>query len=106
MPRPFKGQILLDIRNSKPDWEAFLDKKAPQDAPNVLVILYDDTGQAAWSPYGGRIEMPTLDRLENGLTYKGPFTFTGGRVVRVIYDVAPDAYIDAERKLAAAVARD
>ena len=36
----------------------------------MLVILYDDTGQAAWSPYGGRIEMPTLDRLaKNGLTY-------------------------------------
>jgi arylsulfatase len=34
------------------------------------VILYDDTGLAAWSPYGGRIQMPTLDRLaENGLTY-------------------------------------
>lgn len=70
MSRPFKGQILLDVRNSKPDWDAFLDKKAPHDAPNVLVILYDDTGQAAWSPYGGRIEMPTLDRLaKNGLTY-------------------------------------
>jgi len=70
MSRPFKGQILLDVRNSKPDWEAFLDTKAPHDAPNVLVILYDDTGQAAWSPYGGRIEMPTLDRLaKNGLTY-------------------------------------
>ena len=54
MPRQFKGVIDLDIRNSKPDWDAFLDSKAPKDAPNVLVILYDDTGQAAWSPYGGR----------------------------------------------------
>jgi arylsulfatase len=70
MPRPFKGLIDLDIRDSKPDWDAFLDAKAPKDAPNVLVILYDDTGQAAWSPYGGRIEMPTLDRLaKNGVTY-------------------------------------
>jgi arylsulfatase len=70
MTRPFKGAINLDIRDSKPDWDAFLDAKAPKDAPNVLVILYDDTGQAAWSPYGGRIEMPTLDRLaKNGLTY-------------------------------------
>lgn len=66
----FNGRIALDIRNSKPDWDAYLDPKAPKDAPNVLVILYDDTGQAAWSPYGGRIEMPTLDRLaKNGLTY-------------------------------------
>jgi arylsulfatase len=70
MPGRFKGTIDLDIRNSKPDWDAFLDRKAPKDAPNVLVILYDDTGQAAWSTYGGRIDMPTLDRLaRNGLTY-------------------------------------
>jgi arylsulfatase len=35
-----------------------------------LFILYDDTGLAGWSPYGGRINMPTLDRLAaNGLTY-------------------------------------
>ncbi|HEX6038672.1 arylsulfatase [Longimicrobium sp.] len=70
MPRPFQGTIELDIRDSTPDWEAFLARKAPEGAPNVLVILYDDTGQAAWSPYGGRIRMPTLERLaENGLTY-------------------------------------
>jgi len=66
----FKGTIKLDLRDSKPDWNAFLYKKAPKDAPNVLVILYDDTGCAAWSSYGGRISMPTMDRLAaNGLTY-------------------------------------
>jgi arylsulfatase len=70
MARPFKGTVNLDIRDSKPDWPAFLDEKAPKDAPNVLVILYDDTGCAAWSSYGGRINMPTLDRLaKNGLTF-------------------------------------
>jgi arylsulfatase A-like enzyme len=70
MPMLFKGTINLDIRDSKPDWDAFLDRQAPKGAPNVLVILYDDTGQAAWSPYGGRINMPTMDRLaKNGLTY-------------------------------------
>ncbi|MBV8885161.1 MAG: sulfatase-like hydrolase/transferase, partial [Chroococcidiopsidaceae cyanobacterium CP_BM_RX_35] len=68
--QPFKGTIRLDIRDSMPDWSAFLAKKAPKDAPNVLVILYDDTGCASWSTYGGRINMPTLDRLaQNGLTY-------------------------------------
>jgi arylsulfatase A-like enzyme len=70
MARPFKGKIELDIRDSTPDWDAYLADKAPEDAPNVLVVLYDDTGCAAWSPYGGRIEMPTMDRLAaNGLTY-------------------------------------
>lgn len=70
MARQFNGVINLDIRNSKADWEAFLPKKAPKDAPNVLVILYDDTGCAAGSAYGGRINMSTFDRLaKHGLTY-------------------------------------
>src|ERR1700754_2260948 len=66
--REFKGTINLDIRDSKPDWDAFLAPKAPEGAPNVLVVLFDDTGLAAWSPFGGRIHMPTLQRLaDNGL---------------------------------------
>ncbi|MEV6969111.1 arylsulfatase [Hamadaea sp. NPDC051192] len=70
MTREFNGRIALDIRDSVPDWAAFLPDKAPQGAPNVLVVLYDDTGCAAWSPYGGRIQMPTMQRLaDNGLTY-------------------------------------
>jgi len=70
MAREFKGTINLDVRDSVPDWDAFLDATAPQGAPNVLVVLYDDTGCAAWSPYGGRIQMPTMDRLAaGGLTY-------------------------------------
>jgi hypothetical protein len=69
MPKEFKGHIELDVRDSTPDWDAFLDDKAPRGAPNVLVVLYDDTGCAAWSPYGGRISMPTMQRLaDNGLT--------------------------------------
>ncbi|MGX5694842.1 arylsulfatase [Agromyces soli] len=70
MPREFRGKIELDVRDSQGDWEAFLPSKAPEGAPNVLVVLYDDTGMAAWSPYGGRIQMPTMERLaRNGLTY-------------------------------------
>lgn len=70
MVREFKGTIELDVRDSTPDWEAFLPDRAPEDAPNVLVVLYDDTGLAAWSPYGGRIQMPTMERLAaQGLTY-------------------------------------
>jgi arylsulfatase len=68
--KDFKGTIKLDVRDSKPDWGPFTPKKAPAGAPNILFVLYDDTGLAAWSPYGGRINMPTLDRLaKNGLTY-------------------------------------
>src|ERR1700753_1887156 len=70
MPKPFKGTIKLDVRDSTPDWEPFVPERAPEGSPNVLVVFYDDTGLAAWSPFGGRIEMPTLQRLaDNGLTY-------------------------------------
>jgi arylsulfatase len=70
MARPFSGEIKLDVRDSVADWDAFTAPKPPDGAPNVLVVLFDDTGCAAWSPYGGRIEMPTLQRLaDNGLTY-------------------------------------
>jgi arylsulfatase A-like enzyme len=66
----FKGVIKLDVRDSKPDWTPFTPKKAPAGSPNILFILYDDTGLAAWSTYGGRINMPTLDKLaKNGLIY-------------------------------------
>ena len=66
----FKGKIALDVRDSEADWTPYAPKQAPEGAPNILFVLYDDTGLAAWSPYGGRINMPTMDRLAaNGLTY-------------------------------------
>jgi len=70
MPREFQGKIELTNQDSTPDFGAFLADRAPEGAPNVLVVLYDDTGLAAWSPFGGRIEMPTLQKLaDNGLIY-------------------------------------
>jgi len=66
----FKGKIALDIRDSESDWSAYTPKSAPENAPNILFVLYDDTGLGAWSPYGGGINMPTMDKLAaNGLTY-------------------------------------
>jgi hypothetical protein len=53
-PDGFKGIIKLDIRDSVADWTPYTPKRAPEGAPNFLFILYDDTGLAAWSPYGGR----------------------------------------------------
>lgn len=68
--KEFNGVIDLDVRDSVPDWTPYELPSAPEGAPNVLVVLFDDTGLASWSPYGGRISMPTLERLaEDGLTY-------------------------------------
>jgi hypothetical protein len=70
MPKRFSGVVNLDVRDSVADWTPFREEPAPANAPNVLIVLYDDTGLAAWSPYGGRISMPTMQRLaDNGLTY-------------------------------------
>ena len=68
--KDFKGVIKLDVRDSTPDWGPYELTRAPEGSPNILIVLYDDTGLAAWSPYGGGINMPTLDRLaKDGLTY-------------------------------------
>ena len=39
----FKGKIALDIRDSESDWSAYTPKSAPEGAPNILFVLYDDT---------------------------------------------------------------
>ena len=42
----------------------------PEGAPNVLIVLLDDVGYGAGSPFGGPAKMPTAERLQtNGLTY-------------------------------------
>ena len=47
-------------------WEV----KAPAGAPNVVIILLDDIGFGAPSPFGGPVNMPTLQKLaDNGLSY-------------------------------------
>jgi len=68
--KPFKGVIKLDVRDSTPDWEPYTNTRAPEGSPNILFVLYDDTGMAAWSPFGGAINMPTMQKaVDNGLMY-------------------------------------
>jgi arylsulfatase A-like enzyme len=58
----------LDARNAKAPsrWEV----KAPQGAPNVVVVLLDDIGFGASSTFGGPINMPNLERIAaTGLKY-------------------------------------
>ncbi len=75
MTEPFKGIVNMDIRDSKPDWEPYLQPTAPEGAPNVLYIVWDDVGFAAMEPWGGLIETPTMNRLaKEGLTYTNMHT--------------------------------
>ena len=58
----------LDVRNAKmpPRFEV----KAPEGAPNVLLVLVDDLGFAGTSTFGGPVPTPTFDKVANeGLYY-------------------------------------
>jgi arylsulfatase len=70
MTEPFKGVVNLDIRDSTPDWEPFIQPQAPEGAPNVLMIVWDDVGYGAMDVFGGPIETPTMRRIADaGLRY-------------------------------------
>ena len=51
----------MDARNAtKP---APFNVDAPKGAPNVVIVLIDDIGFGATTPFGGAIETPTFSRL-------------------------------------------
>ncbi|WP_417851450.1 arylsulfatase [Thalassoglobus sp.] len=71
LPAPdpkFGGVIKPDALNSKPWWAPRI--VPPQDAPNVLLIITDDSGFGVPSTFGGVIPTPAMDRVaNNGLRY-------------------------------------
>ena len=70
MSERWKGTVNLDIRDSVPDWEPYLQPQATEGAPNVLMIVWDDVGYGAMDVFGGPIETPTMQRIaEMGIRY-------------------------------------
>jgi arylsulfatase A-like enzyme/uncharacterized membrane protein len=68
--RTFGGTIGRTLRDSVPDWSMIPGPKAPNDAPNVLVVLIDDAGYGAPGTFGGPISTPNLTRVRDmGVTY-------------------------------------
>ncbi len=57
----FGGTIERNALQSKPYWPPRV--VPPEGAPNVLLIMTDDSGYAVPSTFGGVIPTPTLDRL-------------------------------------------
>lgn len=58
----------LDARKATPPPR--FEVKAPEKAPNVVIVLIDDQGYGAASAFGGPINEPTADRLAaEGLKY-------------------------------------
>jgi hypothetical protein len=51
--KQFQGTINIDVRESTPDWEPYAEPVAPEGAPNVLYIIWDDVGFSAMEPSVG-----------------------------------------------------
>ena len=67
-PPPFGGKIERNAAQSTPYWPPRV--VPPKDAPNILLIMTDDTGFGVSSTFGGVIPTPNLDRIAaNGLRY-------------------------------------
>ncbi len=65
--KPFPGVIGKTAADSTPAWP--VPRRAPEGAPNVLLIVLDDTGFGqigCFGGLGGRIETPHMDRLAAG----------------------------------------
>src|SRR5262245_23819448 len=72
LPKPEGGfrdaTIGRTYKDSKPGTTAV--NKAPEGAPNVLIILIDDSGFGQWGTFGGQVPTPNLDRMAKmGLRY-------------------------------------
>ncbi|VFQ44534.1 arylsulfatase [Desulfoluna butyratoxydans] len=58
----------LDVRNV--ETPPLFEVKAPEKAPNIVIVLIDDIGFGGPSTFGGPIQTPTLDMLAaEGITY-------------------------------------
>ena len=67
-PTPFRGEIKNTYNESTADWPDPV--RPPSDAPNVVVIMFDDLGFGQLGCYGGPISTPEIDALAaSGLRY-------------------------------------
>jgi len=67
-PQPFHGKIERNTAQSTPYWP--MRVVPPKGAPNILLIMTDDTGYGVTSTFGGVVPTPTLDKIAaNGLRY-------------------------------------
>ncbi|NEO89573.1 MAG: arylsulfatase, partial [Moorea sp. SIO3G5] len=74
LPQPdpeFKGDIGVTYETSgEPDISILKSPEAPEEAPNIILVLLDDVGFSSSETFGGSITTPTLEKLaDEGITY-------------------------------------
>jgi len=74
------------------------DRVVAEDEIRTIASRYSLCGEGLCIGYDGG------DAVSSDYTPK--FEFTGGRIVKVVFDVGDDAYVDLERHLAGAMSRD
>ena len=68
--RQHLGLVTFDAKDPDTAFQPIEPLLPPEHAPNVLIVLLDDVGYGAGSPFGGPAKMPTAERLrDGGLTY-------------------------------------
>jgi len=68
--REFGGAIARTMDEAVADYSFIPGPQAPENAPNVLLILIDDAGFGGPEPFGGELRTPALERVqEMGITY-------------------------------------
>ncbi|MGZ6313289.1 MAG: sulfatase-like hydrolase/transferase, partial [Candidatus Limnocylindrales bacterium] len=68
--RTFGGVAGRTLKDSIPDWLMIPGAKAPEGAPNVLLVIIDDAGYGAPDTFGGPVRTPNFTRVgQMGLTY-------------------------------------
>ncbi len=66
----FAGVMGRTLKESVADWSMIPGPKAPEGAPNVLLVLIDDAGFGAPDTFGGPIATPNFTRVQKmGVTY-------------------------------------
>jgi hypothetical protein len=66
---PMGGKVGPTMQESVHKWREE-PRRLPEDAPNILIVMFDDAGFGQPSTFGGEIETPTLSRLATeGISY-------------------------------------
>jgi arylsulfatase len=95
----FTKQSVGERRESHGPVKLYIDDQVVAEVEiRTMTGLYALTGEGLCVGYDGG------DAVSSEYTPK--FEWSGGEIVKVVYDVADDAYVDVEQHLAMAMARD